>query len=321
MKNTLLALIAIGLGAVTAAWLVHFPVMHEVAGRIFQRGKLIALVEEEGIFEADLSALARHKHFCSGNGDGLVKEAEKAALRDELIAAEALRMSELELNGSEAALATLRHQFADDRQFRAARRASGVSFWRLKRKVLDVNAGEQWIEKRIASQIAVLDTEAEKYFQQHQLEFVQPLRMRARHIFLAAPKGSAAALMEAKQRAMADIVARLNAGEDFAQLAAAVSEDEATKGRGGDLGFFAADRVPPEFFAGVQGLMVNAPAQLLQTHLGFHAIQVTDIRPARPMRFAEAVPEIASLLEAEKRRRAVDLTESELARRAGFVAE
>jgi hypothetical protein len=55
--------------------------------------------------------------------------------------------------------------------------------------------------------------------------------------------------------------------------------------------------------------MVNAPAQLLQTHLSFHAIQVTDIRPVRPMRFAEAVPEIASLLKAQKRPRAADLTE------------
>lgn len=321
MKITLLALVIVTLGGLTGGWLVRFPVVHEVAGRIFQRGKLIATVGEEGIFEADLSALARHKRFCAGNGDDPVDKAENATLRGELIAAEALRTSTVELSDSEAGLATLRHQFADDGQFRAARRVSGVSLWRLKRKILEVNAGERWIESRIASQILVSDAEAQKYFEQHQAEFLQPLRIRARHIFLAAADGSPSELLEAKQRAMEDIMVRLNRGEDFGQLAAAISEDEATKAGGGDLGFFAADRVPAEFFAGVQRLMVNAPPQLLQTHLGFHAIQVTDIRLARPLSFAEALPEIASLLEAEKRRKAVDLTESELAQRARFLAE
>src|SRR5206468_2183945 len=125
----------------------------------------------------------------AGTGDEPVKEAEKASLRDELIAVEALRTSEVELNGFEAGLATLRDQFASDREFRAARHGSGVSLWRLKRKVVEVNAGEEWIENRIASQIVVSDTEAQEYFQQHQAEFVQPLRVSARHIFLAAPEG------------------------------------------------------------------------------------------------------------------------------------
>jgi hypothetical protein len=131
MKNILLAPIAIGLAGLTGGWLVHFPVVHEVAGRIFHHGKFIAIIGGEGIFEADLSARARHKHFCAANGDEPIKEAEKAALRDELIAAEALRTSEVELNGSEAALATFRHQFADDRQFRAAPGGTGISLCRL----------------------------------------------------------------------------------------------------------------------------------------------------------------------------------------------
>ena len=40
---------------------------------------------------------------------------------------------------------------------------------------------------------------------------------------------------------------RLAGGEDFATLAAQNSEDEATKLRGGDLGYFSADRMPPDF--------------------------------------------------------------------------
>src|SRR5207244_2964934 len=183
----------------------------------------------------------------------------------------------MKLNESDVAgeVADLKHQFGDDRQFRAALRRSCVS--QLRRLMAETIDGERWIETRIASQIAVSDTEVQKYFEAHQAEFVQPLRIRARHIFLGAPEGSAPDLVEAKRRAMQDIVTRLANGEDFGQLAAAVSEDEATKKNGGDLGFFAANRVPVEFFEAAKSPPPNAPPRFLQTHLGFHALQVTEV--------------------------------------------
>src|SRR5437870_6945243 len=116
MKNALLALIAIGAGALASDWLARVPVVHEVAGQVFQRGKLIALVGQRGIFEAELGARAREKQFCAGREDS--DEAEKVALRDELIAREALPTNAVKSDDSERGLLTLQHQFADDRQFR-----------------------------------------------------------------------------------------------------------------------------------------------------------------------------------------------------------
>ncbi len=322
MKNLiriLPALIAIGAGVLTGGWLVRMPVVHQVAGRIFQRGKLIALVGQSGIFETGLRARVREKQFCAGREDS--DEAERVALRDELIASEALPTAAVKFHDFEEALIALRHQFADDRQFRATLRGSGISQRTLRRELGDAIGGERWIENQIASQVAVSDAEVQKYFEQHQAEFMQPTRIRARHIFLAAPEGSVPELMEAKRRAMQDIVTRLGWGEDFAQLAAAVSEDEATKTRGGDLGFFAADRMPPEFFSAAEGLGVNAPPRFVQSHLGFHALQVTDLHPSRPLTLADAMPEITALIAAEKRRSAVAVLASELAQRALFVME
>jgi parvulin-like peptidyl-prolyl isomerase len=319
MKNAFLALIAIGMGALTSDWLVRLPVIHQLAGQVFQRGKLIALVGQRGIFEAELHARAREKQFCAGREDS--DEAEKVALRDELIATEALPTNAVKSDDSERALVTLQHEFADDRQFRAALHRSGVSQRTLRRALAEAIRGEEWIENQIASQVAVSDAEVQKYFEQHQAEFMQPTRIRARHIFLAAPEGSAAELMQAKQRTILDVAARLGRGEDFGELAAAVSEDEASKTRGGDLGFFAADRVPAEFFAAAESLAINAPPRFLQSHLGFHALQVTDVHPARPLTIAEATSEITALIAAEKRHGAIAALESELARRARFVVE
>ena len=321
MKNAiriLPALIAIGVGAMTGGWLVKLPVVHQVAGRVFQRGKLIALVGQRGIFEADLRARIRERQFCAGRIGEDFDETERVALRNELIASEALPTNAVKFDDSDRAFIVLRNQFADDRQFRATLRVSGVSQRALKRALADSIRGEQWIENQIASRIAASDTEVQKYFEQHQAEFMQPTRIRARHIFLAAPDGSAPELMQAKQNAILDIAVRLGRGEDFGQLAAA---DEASKALGGDLGFFAANRIPTEFFEAAEQLLPNAPPRFLQSHLGFHALQVTDVHPARLLTLAEATPEITALIAAEKRRNAVAALESELARRARFMVE
>ena len=188
MKNALLALIAIGAGTLASDWLARLPVVHEVAGQVFQRGKLIALVGQRGVFEADLGARLREKQFCAGREDS--DEAERVALREELIAGEALPTNAVTTNESERALVALRNQFADDRQFRVALQHSGVSQRTLRRALAEAIRGEAWIENQIASQIAVSDAEIQNYFEQHQAEFMQPIRIRARHIFLAAPEGS-----------------------------------------------------------------------------------------------------------------------------------
>src|SRR5438309_2231813 len=136
-----------------------------------------------------------------------------------------------------------------------------------------------------------------------------------------APDTSAPELMQAKQNAILDIAVRLGRGEDFGQLAAAVSEDEASKALAGDLGFFAANRIPTEFFEAAEQLLPNGPPRFLQSHFGFHALQVTDVHPARLLTLAEATPEITALIAAEKRRNTVAALESELAGRARFVVE
>ncbi len=323
MKSAVLALVAFVLGIVAGSWIVRYPAVHRVVGRIFQRGELVALVGQRGIFEADIQARVQQKQYCSGIIGEPLDPAEKIALRDEVIAMEALRMVAGKLDDSDVAgeVADLEHQFGDARQFRAALRRSGVSQSQLGRLVAQTIGGERWIEKQIAPRLAVSDAEVQQYFQESEAQFTQPLRIRARHIFLAAPEGSSPEVAEAKDRQMLDIAARLGQGEDFGEVAATVSEDEASKKNGGDLGFFAADRVPVEFFEAVAELQPNGPPRFLRSHLGFHALQVTDVHPARLLILTEAAPEFRALLTAEKRRSVVAALKSELAHSARFVAQ
>jgi peptidyl-prolyl cis-trans isomerase D len=215
----------------------------------------------------------------------------------------------------------LEHQFADKRQFRAALSRSSVSQSQLGRLLAETIGGERSIEKQIAPRLAVSDAEVGQYFQQHETQFTQPLRIRVRHIFLASPEGAPQEVTDAKDRQMLDIAARLGQGEDFAELSAMMSEDEASKKNGGDLGFFAADRVPEEFFDAAAELQPNGPPRFLHSHLGFHALQLIEVHSARRLALTEATAEIRTLLNAEKRHSAVAALKSELARSIHFVVQ
>ena len=89
--------------------------------------------------------------------------------------------------------------------------------------------------------------------------------------------------------------------------------------RGGDLGFFSEFRMWPEFFAAVAKMRVGEISQLMRTRLGFHIIELTDLKPARQMSFEEARTEIRLLIENEKRRTALQNLAADLSRRALFV--
>jgi parvulin-like peptidyl-prolyl isomerase len=158
------------------------------------------------------------------------------------------------------------------------------------------------LEKQIGPFTAtVTEQESRQFYDTHQDLFTQPLRFRASHLFLAAPAETPPDVVEEKELAIAALAARLAEGEAFPQLAAEASEDEATKLRGGDLGFFSESRVAPEFMAEIQRLRMGEVSKPFRSHLGFHIAQVVEIKAARLLSFEEVRPEISVALANERR--------------------
>lgn len=84
-----------------------------------------------------------------------------------------------------------------------------------------------------------------------------------------------------------DILTKISGGEDFASLAAQYSQDETTRERGGDLGWFTQDELlTPKLAQTAFSLQVGQIAGPVATELGYHVIQVMEIadRPVEPER-------------------------------------
>ncbi|MCC7039675.1 MAG: peptidylprolyl isomerase [Burkholderiales bacterium] len=96
-----------------------------------------------------------------------------------------------------------------------------------------------------------------------------------------------------------DIIAQLQKGAKFDELAKARSKDPGSKDRGGDLDWNA----PGGFVKPFSDAMVATPkgkftAQPVQTQFGYHVILVEDIRDAKVPPFDEVKPQLAQRAQA-----------------------
>lgn len=102
----------------------------------------------------------------------------------------------------------------------------------------------------------------------------EEVAVRARHILFRAAEGDDAAKQAARKQA-GDILARIRAGEDFAEMARTYSTD-GSAASGGDLGWFGPGRMVKPFedaaFAATVGRVVGP----VETQFGYHLIEVTD---------------------------------------------
>ena len=320
-------------GIAAGQWLLGSVACRDAIGILFGRGHLLALASGRGIYRADLQRALAEKDEAAGQPLATARstigkqdrhpEEDELGILDRLVSNMMVQVfaAEEKLSPSEIdrALELLRRQFGNEKEWKAALRRSGLSAALLRRMISDDLRAERWIRQRIDRQINISTDECRSYYDAHHENFLQPERFRASHLFLAAPAETPPETVEQKRHAIEALSKRLADGEDFFELVALASEDEETKARGGDLGFFSESRMPSDFFDAVRKMQIGHVSPPLRTRLGFHIVQLTDLRPARQMGFDEVTPEIRLRIENAKRQTAVSDLAAEQLRRAHFV--
>ena len=147
------------------------------------------------------------------------------------------------------------------------------------------------LAQQLIKDMQIPEADLRKYYEEHKAQFEQ---VSARHI-LVRFQGSRVPVKpgqkdltpeEALARAQ-DLEKRIKAGEDFAALATAESDDTGSALKGGDLGFFRHGMMVPSFDEVAFKMKPGEVSEPVRSDFGYHIIKVEAVKG-----FEEAKPDV-----------------------------
>ena len=233
----------------------------------------------------------------------------------------------------ETAIKDIIDKIGSKEQLDAVLKQNGISASQLKKDLK-----EEVKMKKLAKELTtanVTDADAKKFYNENIDKFKHPDKVRASHILISVnPKEIEEIIKsDAKNKDLDEAAIKIKVNEEiknketranqllaeakkdltqFAKLAKENSEDPGSAVKGGDLGFFAAQEMVPEFSKAAFSMRPNSVSdKLVKTQYGYHIIMVTDRAAASQDPFEKVKNDIKAYLVNVKQLEAIDkLTES-----------
>ncbi|MGH9195852.1 MAG: peptidyl-prolyl cis-trans isomerase, partial [Acidimicrobiia bacterium] len=196
-----------------------------------------------------------------------------------------------------------------EEQFQAALKQENMTMADLRRSIERQVLISRVQQAEVFGRIGITEEEAKQYYEAHQNEFTTPASVTLREILVSTPAPTEGSLNvgadeAAKQKAEA-LRARVVGGEDFAKMAAEVS-DAPSKANGGLIGPLAKDELAPDLRDLIGKIKVGEVTDVIRTPRGYQIFKVESVTDAVVKPFAEAREEIAERVVTGKRRAAYD---------------
>ena len=186
--------------------------------------------------------------------------------------------------------------------------------------------------KKLAKELGdsdVSDADAKKYYNENIKQFKYPEKVRASHILIAVnpqeieeiitsnKENAGLSKEEIKKKVDAEIAAKKAKADkvlaevkkdpsQFAKIAKENSDDTTTAVKGGELGFFSAQEMVPEFSKAAFSMKPNTVSGLAKTNFGYHIIMVTDRMAAGQEPFEKVKNDIKAYLQNQKQLQLID---------------
>ena len=150
---------------------------------------------------------------------------------------------------------------------------------------------ESLLKKKLTAETKVSDEDLKKYYDAHREEFKKEGEISTRHIVVKTED-------EAKQ-----ILARVQKGEDFAELARKYSIDPGAKTSGGEIGYHPKGTLVPEYEAAAFKLKKEGQVSgIIKTQFGYHIIKLEGMKPPQYVPFEEVKDFIKQKIAQEKQK-------------------
>jgi parvulin-like peptidyl-prolyl isomerase len=164
----------------------------------------------------------------------------------------------------------------DDEQLKLALARQGLTLDEYREGLKKQLTKMKIIQLKVKSRVQVTDQDVQSaYAQQKAIQAVE-FRVKARHILFVVPPGAGDDVVSAQRKKALAAKARLDGGADFSKLAAELSDDTASKDRGGSLGEFGRGEMVPEFEHVAFTAKPGVPTEPVRTPFGWHILLVDE---------------------------------------------
>lgn len=210
---------------------------------------------------------------------------EKASIREELMGglidqtllrqkAEEKKV-ELAQEDVDAQYESFLQQFGDEEEAKTFLEEQGYSIKQLKKDIEVDLLVQNLLEQEIFPEATPSDEEIQQFYNDNPQYFLQPESIHARHILMQTTAEDDDATRQAARQKIEDVQSRLASGEDFAELAIAMSEGPSGPS-GGDLGWFSRGQMVPPFEEAAFALEPGEISDIVETSFGYHIIKLEE---------------------------------------------
>ncbi len=148
-------------------------------------------------------------------------------------------------------------------------------------------------EAKTGASVQPSDADLRRAYNEQSDRFRTPERVKIRHILLKTT-GKPESEVPKMQAKAEDLLKKVKAGGNFAELARVNSEDTISAQQGGDLGFITKGQTVKPFEDAAWKLKPNEISDVIKTEYGFHILQLTERQDARLQPFDEVKAELAN---------------------------
>ena len=257
--------------------------------------RVVALVDDEAIFQSDVETAVRQYMFQRGTTtidpaerETLFREALQSLIDDRLVIAQAGRLgidvpfSDVEAQVNKT-LEENRKALGGDAEFERQLAAEGLTLEDLKKLYRTQIRNRMLVERVLQKDMQrargeVTEEELRAFYERNRDKIPpRPEVVHLKTIFIGFETSSRA--MSASHEKAAAIRLRIINGEDFVEIAKTESEDP-SGALGGDLGWVRPqDLREPAFAKAVEAMDIGQLSEPILTVYGYHIIELTDKRP------------------------------------------
>ncbi len=246
----------------------------------------------------------------------LREQAKEQSIGARLLFDEARRL-DIRVTDEEVAerIASLTDQVGGEEKLQAMLEKQGSNKVQFAEQVRNGRRVDKLVEQAVGECPEPTEEECQIHFNEHSDEYSKPEQAQAQHILISPVGETPNAKLEALGR-LNQLRSRIEAGEDFSELAAAHSECPSGKQAGGSLGWFPRGAMAAEFDEAVFSMQVGELSQAIETQFGYHLIKKLDHNePATPT-YEEISDQIKEFLRHARRGEALSAYVAELREKA-----